>query len=133
MNGTAEERTAALDAMEPELRGKILAALPDNVAEYTPKYKDEAEKARKALQEERQAQIRKRNPPLQDLLQPRRNGGCALRREGPGNGDRSRKLDPAKRADVVAMLPPKSAGILSRNTGGKRRCGERRSSPPART
>src|SRR5436190_9360064 len=27
MNGTAEERTAALDAMDPELRGKLLAAL----------------------------------------------------------------------------------------------------------
>src|SRR5579883_368736 len=51
MNGTAEERTAALDAMEPAMRGKILAALPQNVAEYTPKYKDEAEKARQALQE----------------------------------------------------------------------------------
>src|SRR5438105_1993244 len=47
MNGAAEDRTAALDAMDPELRGKILAALPDNIAEYTPKYKDEAAKARK--------------------------------------------------------------------------------------
>src|SRR6266481_5538539 len=37
MNGTAEERTAALDAMDPELRSKILAALPENVVEYTPK------------------------------------------------------------------------------------------------
>ena len=36
MNGTAEERTAALDAMDPELRGKVLGALPDNVAEFTP-------------------------------------------------------------------------------------------------
>jgi hypothetical protein len=37
MNGTAEERTAALDAMDPKLRTSILAALPDNVVEYTPK------------------------------------------------------------------------------------------------
>src|ERR1700735_2871433 len=55
-NGTAEERTAALDAMEPELRGKVLAALGANVLEYTPKYRDGAEKARKAAQEERQAE-----------------------------------------------------------------------------
>ena len=86
MNGTAEERTAALDAMDPELRAKVLAALPDNVVEYTPKYKDEAEKARKALQDERQAQNRKRFPQLQDLLSRGRNCGRALGREGPGHG-----------------------------------------------
>ena len=38
MQGTAEERTAALDEMEPQVRAKILAALPDNVVEHTPKY-----------------------------------------------------------------------------------------------
>jgi uncharacterized protein (DUF1800 family) len=106
MNGTAEERTAALDAMDPELRGKILAALPDNVVEYTPKYKDQAEKARKALQEERQAQIRKRNPQLRDLLQPEEIADVRS-----GNKDRVmaivQKANPDKRTDVVAMLPPK--------------------------
>ena len=70
MNGTAEDRTAALDAMDPELRAKVLAALPENVAAFTPKYKDAAEEGRKALQEQRQAQARKLNPQLQDLLQP---------------------------------------------------------------
>ena len=90
MNGTAEERTAALDAMDPELRGKVLAALPDNVVEYTPKYKDEAEKARKALQDERQAQNRKRNPQLPDLLSSGRDCGCAVGREGPGDGGHCR-------------------------------------------
>jgi hypothetical protein len=66
MHGTAEERTAALDAMDPELRTKVLGALPDNVVEYTPKYKAEAEKARKALQDERREQARKRFPQLPD-------------------------------------------------------------------
>ena len=43
MNGTAEERTAALDAMDPETRTKVARRpLPPNVIEYTPKYKDEA-------------------------------------------------------------------------------------------
>src|ERR1700691_5071988 len=55
-NGTAEERTAVLDAMEPEMRTRVLAGLPPNVIAYTPKYKDEAEKARQAQQEARQAQ-----------------------------------------------------------------------------
>jgi hypothetical protein len=47
-NGTAEERTAALDAMEPEMRTKVLAALSPSILEFTPKYREEAEKARKA-------------------------------------------------------------------------------------
>ena len=107
MNGTAEERTAALDAMEPEQRTRILAALPDNIAEYTPKYKDEAEKARKALQEERRAQNRKRFPQLQDLL---KGDDFADAR----SGDKARvmaavaRIDPDKRVDVVSVLPPKS-------------------------
>lgn len=111
MNGTAEERTAALDAMEPELRTKVLAALPDNVAEYTPKYKDEARNARKAVQEERGALLRKRNPPLQDLLSP--DEMAAVR-----SGDKDRllaiieRLDPPKRPDVVAQLPPKSQAFF---------------------
>src|SRR5580704_8463189 len=67
-NGTAEERTAVLDAMDPEMRTKVLAALNPGVIAYTPKYKDEAEKARKAQQEERQAQFRKANPQLRDLV-----------------------------------------------------------------
>ena len=107
MNGTAEERTAALDAMDPEARTRLLAALPQNVAEYTPKYKDEAEKARKALQDQQRAQNRKRNPPLQDLLDA--DEMAAVR-----SGDKQRtiavvqKFDPDKRLDVVVLLPPKS-------------------------
>jgi len=111
MNGTAEERTAALDAMDPELRSKVLAGLPDNVAEHTPKYKDEAEKARKALQDERRAQIRKRNPQLPDLLP-------ADEMADARSGEKDRvmaviqKLDPDKRTDVVALLPPKSQAFF---------------------
>jgi uncharacterized protein (DUF1800 family) len=106
LNGTAEERTAALDAMDPELRTKVLAALPDNVVEYTPKYKAEAEKARKALQDERREQSRKRFPQLPDLLKPEEMAAVRL-------GDKDRviaavnRLDEARRADVVSVLPPK--------------------------
>jgi uncharacterized protein (DUF1800 family) len=111
MNGTAEERTAALDEMDPQVRAKILAGLPDNVAEHTPKYKDAAEKARKALQEERRAENRKRFPQLPDLL--RAEEVAEVR-----SGVRDRvipivsKLDPEKRADVVALLPPKSQAFF---------------------
>jgi uncharacterized protein (DUF1800 family) len=105
MNGTAEERTAALDAMEPEVRTKILAGLPNNVVEYTPKYKDEADKARKAMQAEQQAANRRRNPQLMDLLPPDRAATLRM-------GDKDQALailnefDPDKRGDLVAMLPP---------------------------
>ena len=107
MNGTAEERTAALDAMEPETRTKVLAALAPNVLEYTPKYRDEAEKARKAVQEARQAENRKRNPRLVDLIGPQEV-------EAVRSDDKDRvtavvnKLDAEKRVDVVALLSPKS-------------------------
>ncbi len=106
-NGTAEERTAALDAMEPELRTKVLAALSPNVIEYTPKYKDQAEKARRALQEERQAVNRKLNPRLQDLLDP-----VAI--EAIRSDDKDRvtavvnNLDTEKRVALVGLLSPKS-------------------------
>lgn len=111
MNGTAEERTAALDAMDPEPRGKLLATLPENIMGYTPKYKDEAEKARKAMQEDRRAQLRKRNPQLPDLLGVREMADVR-------SGEKDRvmavieKLDPDKRVDVVALLPPKSQAFL---------------------
>jgi uncharacterized protein (DUF1800 family) len=111
MNGTAEERTAALDAMDPELRAKILAALPENVAEHTPKYKDEIEKSRKALQEERRAESRRRFPQLPDLLK-----GDEIADARSGEKDRViaavNRVDPEKRADVVAMLPPKSQAFF---------------------
>ena len=111
MNGTAEERTAALDAMDPPLRAKILAALPDNVSEHTPKYKDEIDKARKAMQEERRAENRRRFPQLPDLLK-----GNEVADARSGEKDRVvpliDRLDPDKRVDVVAILPPKSQAFF---------------------
>ena len=111
MNGTAEERTAALDAMDPPLRAKILAALPDNVSEHTPKYKDEIDKARKAMQEERRAENRRRFPQLPDLLK-----GNEVADARSGEKDRVvpliDRLDPEKRVDVVALLPPKSQAFF---------------------
>lgn len=111
MNGTAEERTAALDAMDASLRARILAALPDNVAQFTPKYQEEAEKARKALQEERQAENRRRYPRLPDLLN-------ADEMADARSGEKDRvvrvvdRLDPEKRVEVVGLLPPQSQAFF---------------------
>jgi uncharacterized protein (DUF1800 family) len=111
MNGTAEERTATLDAMEPEMRHRVLGALPPNVIAYTPKYKDEAEEARKAQQQEMQARIRKLNPQLRDLLS---EDQLAEARSGDQDKVRSlfAALPPDKRLDVVPQLPPKSLAVV---------------------
>ena len=111
MNGTAEERTAVLDAMDPVTRGKVLAAMNPSVIAYTPKYKDEAEKARKAVQEERQAQNRKNNPQLRDLVNPDQIPDL-------NSGDKEKvlavfaTLDADKRTAVAAMLQPKSQALV---------------------
>jgi len=111
MNGTAEDRTAALDAMDPDLRAKVLAALPDNVADVTPKYKEEAAKARKAIQEERLMQARKRFPQLSDLIK-----GEDLRDMLSGEKERVmavvNRLDPEKRVTAISVLPPKSQAFF---------------------
>lgn len=111
MNGAAEDRTAVLDAMDPELRAKVLAGLPENIIAYTPKYKEEAEKARQALAEERQALARKRNPQLRDLLTSDQIADVR-------SGDRDRilavltTLDTDKRLNVVKQLPPNSQAAV---------------------
>ena len=111
MNGTAEDRTAALDAMDPDLRAKVLAALPDNVADVTPKYKEEAAKARKAIQEERLMLARKRFPQLSDLIK-----GEDLRDMLSGEKERVmavvNRLDPEKRVTAISVLPPKSQAFF---------------------
>jgi uncharacterized protein (DUF1800 family) len=111
LNGTAEERTAVLDAMEPDLRTRVLATLPPNVIAYTPKYKDEAEKARRAQQEERQAQARKRNPQLRDLLNEQQIAD--VRSSDPAKILAVfANLDPDKRGDLALQIPPASQALV---------------------
>ncbi len=111
LSGTAEERTAVLDAMDPETRTRILAGLPPNVIAFTPKYKGEAEKARQARLEQQQAQNRLRNPQLRDLLTPDQIADVR-------SGEKDKvltvfaALDPAKRADVAWQIPPKSQAFV---------------------
>lgn len=111
MNGTAEERTAALDAMDPSLRDKVLAALPDNVIQYTPKYKDEAAKLSQAMLAERRAQNRRRFPQLQDFLSP-----ADIAAVRANDKDRIfaavQRLDPDRRVDLVAILPPPAQALF---------------------
>jgi uncharacterized protein (DUF1800 family) len=111
LNGTAEERIAVLDAMDQETRTRVLGALPTNVIAFTPKYKDEAEKARRSQQEQRQAQNRLRNPQLRDLL-------TADQIADVRSGEKDRvltvfaALDPGSRVDVAGLIPSKSQAFV---------------------
>jgi uncharacterized protein (DUF1800 family) len=111
MNGTAEERSAVLKSLDPEKRKQVLAMLPPNVIQYTPEFKQEAETARRERQEQIQAEVRKRNPQLQDLLNP--DQLLAVR---TGNRDEIRGLlaylDPDKRERVASLLPLQSLAEL---------------------
>ncbi len=56
-NGTAEERRAAIMALDPEKRKKVWHMVPDNVVEGLPESEEGADAARKKQAEERQAEI----------------------------------------------------------------------------
>ncbi len=111
MNGAAEERTAVLDAMDQETRTRVLAGLPLNVLAFTPKYKDEAEKARRAQQEQRQAQNRLRNPQLRDLL-------TADQIADVRSGEKDKvltvfaTLDAGNRIEAAGLIPSKSQAFV---------------------
>jgi uncharacterized protein (DUF1800 family) len=106
--GTAEQRKAILDSLAPEKRKQALMTLPvDSIADL-PEYKKEADDARKEQATERQAEMRKRNPQLVDLLTPQQ---AQIARNG--NWDQLKalmnSLDPDKQLEVASALPPQSA------------------------
>jgi uncharacterized protein (DUF1800 family) len=107
LNGTAEERTAVLKSLDPEKRKQILVALPQNVISFTPDFKQEAEAAQKMRQEEMQKEMRRRNPQLNDLLNPDQINAARS-----GNKEQLTALfaylEPDKRPIVASLLPPLS-------------------------
>ena len=70
LNGTAEERRAAIMALDPEKRIKVLSAVPPNVLEGLPDLQKEQAAARQKMQEDRQMEMRRMRPPLNELLSP---------------------------------------------------------------
>jgi uncharacterized protein (DUF1800 family) len=110
-NGTAEERTAVLKALDPEKRRQVLVTLAPTVLEYTPEYKKEAEEARKMQQEERNKEARLRNPQMNDLLNPDQMDVARS-----GNKEQLTALfaylDPDKRVQVARLLPQTSLAFF---------------------
>lgn len=107
MNGTAEERRAALTAMDPEKRRQVLLTMPPTNLESLPEFKQEADDARKAQMEQRQAENRKKNPNLEDLLAPDQ---IVIARRGTPEQIKAlfADLNPEKRAQVAAAMPPQA-------------------------
>jgi len=74
LNGTAEEKKAVIEALSPETRQQVLAAVPTNIFDALPDLKQQSERARQIQNEirnrELQEQQRRLRPPLSELLTP---------------------------------------------------------------
>jgi uncharacterized protein (DUF1800 family) len=110
-NGTAEQRKALLASLDDEKRRQVLRRIPTENLDDLPEYKKEAEDARKMQQEEQQRDFRRRNPQLEDLLNPDQISAA-----NSGNKEELTALfaylDPDKRPLVASVLPPQSLAAL---------------------
>jgi uncharacterized protein (DUF1800 family) len=123
-NGTAEERTAAILALDPDKRWQVLASVPSNVLEGLPDdIQEEAKVARQRQQDERQKEQRKLHPPLQDLLSPAETQ-IALRGTKEQREALYNEMDFTKRQQVAWALQPSALadfpemrrlGVIARN------------------
>jgi uncharacterized protein (DUF1800 family) len=104
MNGTAEERKAALESFDPEKRKQVLLTLPQTNLASIPEFQKEADEARKEQQEKRQQEMRLRNPTLNDLLD-----FDQIRIAMSGTSDQVKELlnsfEPERRRQVAAAMP----------------------------
>jgi uncharacterized protein (DUF1800 family) len=111
LNGTAEQRQAALRALDPEKRKQVLAVIPQQSLEGLPELSQEAMVARMMQQEERQKEARRLMPPLTDLLTPDQiriaQRGTLEERQALFNS-----LAPDKRRQVAGALAPQNLAGL---------------------
>ena len=123
-NGTAEERSVAILALDPEKRWQVLATVPPNVLDGLPDdIQEEAKVARQRQQDERQKEQRKLHPPLQDLLTPAETQ-IALRGTREQREALYNEMDFTKRQQVAWALQPaqladfpemRRMGVIARN------------------
>jgi uncharacterized protein (DUF1800 family) len=109
--GTAEERTAVLKSLDPVKRRQVLVTLPPDVLTYTPEFQKEAEEARRMQQQQIDQESRRRNPRLNDLLNPDQ---ISVARSGNQEQLAAlfQYLDPDKRPLVASLLPPQSVAAF---------------------
>ncbi len=120
--GTTEERMAILKPLDPVKRRQFLALLAPAIIGNDPELRKEAAAARDQDQKDRNEEFRRMMPPLTDLLNQDQMQ-TAMR----GNKDQLKELfeylEPAKRAQVAAMLPPNAVADFPeyRRAGMKQR------------
>jgi len=105
MNGSVEERRTTLASFDADTRRLVLAGVPLQVLEGLPDdLQQEAAAARKAEQDERQKELRRLMPPLNELLTPDQ-----IRTANRGTPEEKLALlnafDPAKRKQILRALP----------------------------
>jgi uncharacterized protein (DUF1800 family) len=122
-SGTAEERRAAILKLAPDKRMLVLARVSPNVLQGMPDLQKEQEAARKQEQQQREAEMRRLRPPLNELLQPEQVR-TALRGTPGERAALWASLDLDTLNKVAASLPPNAVedeptmrriGNLSRN------------------
>jgi len=106
-NGSLEDRRKVLDSFDAVKRRKILATVAPQSFSGMPDLQKEAEAARKAQQEETQKEYRRVMPPLADLLNADQME-AAVRGNAEQLADLFAFLDPVKRQQLAAALPPKA-------------------------
>jgi len=106
-NGSLEDRRKVLDSFDAVKRRKILATVAPQSFSGMPDLQKEAEAARKAQQEETQKEYRRVMPPLADLLNADQME-AAMRGNAEQLADLFAFLDPVKRQQLAAALPPKA-------------------------
>jgi uncharacterized protein (DUF1800 family) len=107
MNGTAEQRQAALKALDPEKLKQVLMIVPPQNLEGLPEFQEQAKMARQAQQQEQQKEARRLRPPLNDLLTPDQ-----IQTALHGTVEERQALfnsldDPAKRRQVAGAMNPR--------------------------
>ena len=112
MNGTAEERRDTIASLDPDTRRAVLGSVPPQVLEGLPnEIREEAEKARKTEQEERQKEMRRLMPPLNELLTPDQ-----MRTARMGTPEEKLALlnsfDSEKRRQIIRALGPQAFADL---------------------
>ena len=112
MNCSVDERQKLLTSMESEKRKLVLLSVPPQTLEGLPAdLQQEAKDARQADQEARQREMKRMNPPLQELLTQEQ-----IQIANRGTLDEKRalfnSLDPQKKRQVLRILPPQAFNDL---------------------
>ena len=104
LNGTIEERKAVIDSLDPEKRKQVLLAAAPPWFAVIPELKKEVEDARKAQQEGRQAEMKRQNPPLNELLDPAQRD--VVQKGTPAEiVELLDQFDPTKRQQIASAMP----------------------------